>query len=168
MAWNADGTRMPYRMHSEYLEQFFLNNDLSEGRYRVDDRTVSIGDIRAPTFVVATETDHVAPWRSVYKFQMFFEGDLTFVLASGGHNAGIVSPPGRPHRAYRLERRAPNARHVDPERWREQTERRPGSRWTPWLEWLGAQPGEMAPPPPLGAPDAAPLTDAPGTYVRME
>jgi polyhydroxyalkanoate synthase len=61
MAWNADATRMPYRMHSEYLRSLFLDNDLAEGRFKVDDRPIAVHDIRLPVFAVGTETDHVAP-----------------------------------------------------------------------------------------------------------
>lgn len=89
-------------MHSQYLHQLFLRNDLGEGRYHVDGRPVMLDDVRVPVYPLATERDHVSPWRSVYKIHLLCDAPIDFVLASGGHNAGIVSEPGHPHRGYRV------------------------------------------------------------------
>ncbi len=103
MAWNADGTRMPCRMHSEYLRQLYLNNALARGEFKADGRRVDLAAIRLPMFVVGTETDHVAPWKSVYKARgLTRSADYTFLLTSGGHNAGIVSGPVHPRRRHRV------------------------------------------------------------------
>ena len=99
MAWNADATRMPYRMHAEYLRKLFLDNDLAEGRFSGGGEPVALTDIRVPVFAVGTERDHVAPWRSTYKINLQIESEVTYVLTSGGHNAGIVSEPGHAGRA---------------------------------------------------------------------
>ena len=167
MAWNTDATRMPYRMHSEYLRRLFLSNDLFEGRYDVDGRTIALEDIRVPVFAVSTETDHVAPWRSVYKINLLSGTDVTFVLTSGGHNAGIVSEPGHKGRHYRISERAADARYTDPETWYAMTKIEQGSWWQAWVAWLERQSHERAAPPPLGAPEAGypPLDQAPGRYV---
>ena len=103
MAWNADGTRMPCRMHAEYLRQLYLNNALARGEFESDGRRVDLAAIRLPMFVVGTETDHVAPWQSVYKARGLTRSpDYTFLLTSGGHNAGIVSGPVHPRRRHRV------------------------------------------------------------------
>jgi polyhydroxyalkanoate synthase len=167
MAWNADGTRLPYRMHSEYLRGMFLRNELSEGRHRVGGRPVSLSDIRVPMFVVGTMRDHVVPWRSVYKLNLFAEAELTFVLTSGGHNAGIVSEPGHPHRRFQMSTRAAGGRYIDPDEWLEQSPTLEGSWWTAWEAWLAEHSSGRVQPPPMGAPDGGygPLADAPGSYV---
>jgi polyhydroxyalkanoate synthase len=167
MAWNADTTRMPYRMHSEYLRRLFLNNELFEGRYQVDGRPVVLSDVRAPIFVVTTEADHVAPWRSVYKINLVSDTDVTFVLTSGGHNAGVVSEPGHKHRHFRISHRPSGETYIDPDTWYLNNPSTQGSWWPVWAEWLERKSAGRAAPPPLGAPDKGypPLGAAPGQYV---
>jgi polyhydroxyalkanoate synthase len=170
MAWNADGTRLPYRMHSEYLRSLFLNNDLAEGRYRVGGRPVTLADVRVPLFVVSTVKDHVAPWRSVYKIHLLTDAELTFVLTAGGHNAGIVSEPGHPRRTYQLARRVPGDRHVDPDAWQALAPSHEGSWWPAWQTWLERHSSGSVPVPAMGAPERGypPLGPAPGTCVLQE
>ncbi|MHA7871026.1 MAG: PHA/PHB synthase family protein [Hyphococcus sp.] len=177
MAWNADATRMPYAMHAEYLRSLFLNNDLAEGRYRVHGRPVAISDIRAPMFCVATERDHVAPWRSAFKVHLLADTDVDFVLVSGGHNGGIVSEPGRPRRHYRIRHAGPDDLFLDPETWLAETLVVEGSWWPAWCDWLATHSGERVDPLAMqwvevrGRDDGvvgAPLTPAPGSYVHMQ
>jgi polyhydroxyalkanoate synthase subunit PhaC len=167
MAWNADTTRMPYRMHSEYLRHFFLRNDLVEGRFEAGGKAVSLRDIHAPIFVVSTVTDHVAPWRSVYKIQMLTDADVTFVLSNGGHNAGIVNPPGHPRRHFQIATHKESDTNIDPDSWQASTVRMEGSWWPCWRDWLDSHSSKMIAPPRMGAPEKtyAPLADAPGIYV---
>ena len=164
MAWNADATRMPYKMHSEYLRHFYLNNDLSQGRYRVGGKPVAITDISAPIFCVSTTGDHVAPWQSVYKLHLLTETDITFVLTSGGHNAGIVSEPGHAGRRFQQAFTPAAAHYIPPEDWRDQTPMQDGSWWPELTTWLRGQSSAPAKPPRMGTTDHA-MDDAPGTYV---
>ncbi|QJR02251.1 alpha/beta fold hydrolase [Sphingobium yanoikuyae] len=167
MAWNADGTRMPYAMHSQYLRRLFLDDDLAEGRYKVDSKTISLSAIRTPLFVVGTERDHVAPWHSVHKIHLLISAETTFVLTSGGHNAGIVSEPGHRGRRYHVMTRELDGPSYDPEDWLARATPKDGSWWLEWGAWLDARSGKAIAPPPMGNADKgyAPIGDAPGHYV---
>jgi len=167
MAWNTDLTRMPYRMHSEYLRWLFLGNDLAQGRYLVEERPVTISDIRAPIFAVGTVKDHVAPWRSVHKIHLLADTDVTFCLTSGGHNAGIVSEPGHRGRTHQVATKHEADRYADPDLWAAQTPVREGSWWPTWQAWLAERSGDPVEPPPAGAIEKGypPLEPAPGRYV---
>ena len=169
-AWNVDTTRLPHRMHTEYLRNLYLNNDLASGRLRYDGRALALADIRAPIFLVGTERDHVAPWKSVYMLHLYADADITFCLTSGGHNVGIVNPPqleGGPARHYRIATKAAADRYVDPDQWFARHEPREGSWWPAWQAWLAERSGERGTPPPMGNKDFAPIGAAPGSYVLM-
>jgi polyhydroxyalkanoate synthase len=170
MAWSADSTRLPFRMHSEYLRSLFLNNDLAEGRYIVGDDGIALTDIRTPIFAVGTERDHIAPWRSVYKVHLYTDVEVTFVLTNGGHNAGIISEPGRARRHYRMSSHAATHRYLHPGRWYATTPPTTGSWWPAWLKWLAARSNGKVDPPPIGAPTRGivALAEAPGTYVHQD
>ncbi len=168
MAWNADATRMPARMHSTYLRRLFLDNELAEGHFEIGGRPISLRDIRVPIFAVSTLSDHVAPWRSVYKIQALTDADVTFVLSNGGHNAGIVNPPGNAKRFHQIATHKESENYVDPDAWQKGAVHHGGSWWSCWQSWLVRQfSSEPIPPPQMGAPDKGftVLGDAPGTYV---
>lgn len=168
MAWNADTTRMPARMHGQYLRRLFLNDDLSEGRYPVGGKPVALSDIDLPVFCVATVSDHVAPWRSVYKLHYLIPTEITFVLCSGGHNAGIVSEPGHVGRQFQMCTRAAGSNYLPPDDWVAQAPSYPGSWWTAWSTWLAQRSGPQIPAAAFGAPERGypVLGDAPGLYVH--
>jgi polyhydroxyalkanoate synthase len=169
LAWNADATRLPYRMHSEYLRSLFLNNDLAEGRFIVHDAPVALADIRTPIFSVGTVRDHVAPWKSVYKILLLTESEVTFVLTSGGHNAGIVSEPGHKGRSYQIATIPSTARYVSPGQWQTTTAEKQGSWWKAWDAWLAEHSSGKDKPPVMGnAKTYAPIEDAPGSYVLVK
>lgn len=164
MVWNEDATRMPARMHSEYLRGLFLENRLTAGRFAVEGRVIALKDIALPMFVIATETDHIAPWRSVYKTLLFTDCDLTFVLTKGGHNGGILSEPGHRGRRFRMSHRDSGAHYIGPDLWLARNDPKPGSWWPAYATWLAEQNDVTSIPPKMGT---ASLCDAPGTYVHQ-
>jgi len=171
MAWNADGTRMPYRQHSEVLRRLYVDNELFQGKYMVGGRAVSISNIHCPMFAVAAVADHVAPWRSVYKLHLQSDSaELTFALTSGGHNVGIVNEPGHPRRSFQLSVCREGERFLDAETWKERTPKFEGSWWPVWQEWLVRHSSGSEAAPPMGAPEKGytALCEAPGTYIFQQ
>ena len=162
MAWNADATRMPAKMHSEYLRHLFLENDLAKGRFEVDGASVALTDIRCPVYSVGTETDHVSPWRSVYRFGLLADTDVTFTLTNGGHNGGILSEPGHRGRHFRTGHKTEAHSHVTAQRWFDRTQPEEGSWWPHWVKWLSAHSGK---PMACRELETKPLDTAPGRYV---
>ncbi len=168
MSWNADGTRMPYRMHTEYLRSLFLHNDLATGRFPVWGRPIALPDIDVPIFCVGTVTDHVAPWRSVYKLHLLTHAELTFCLTTGGHNVGVVNPPSpESKRRYKLRTRPRGGDYLDPEAFEQTVPDSPGSWWTAWEAWLSAKSSGKVAPPKMGGGHYKPVGEAPGQYVFM-
>jgi polyhydroxyalkanoate synthase subunit PhaC len=177
-AWNADATRMPYRMHSQYLRSLYLKNDFSEGRFKIGGEPIVLHDVNLPMFIVSTEWDHVSPWRSVYKIHLLTDSEITFVLSTGGHNVGVVNPPmaakatSQPVRhpiSYRIGVRPIDGVYTDPDAWLNHAKRREGSWWPAFQEWLAMHSGEPIAPAVIGGRGKTRLNaieDAPGSYVH--
>ena len=171
-AWNADATRLPARMHSQYLRGLYLHNDLAEGRFKVAGRPVSLADIKVPLFALSTEQDHVSPWTSVYKIHHLTTAPVTFVLVSGGHNAGVVSPPSgpaaKPEAYYRIATAPVRRAAAGPQAWKDAAPPVQGSWWPAWHAWLRGYSSARAPAGPVAKPAGGlGIIDAPGSYVHQ-
>lgn len=167
-AWLADATRMPARMHSEYLHQLFLENSFAHGKYLVDGRAVALKDIKTPTFALGAERDHVAPWRSVYKVELYSSADIEFILTGGGHNSSVVSPPGKAGAYYRISTCEAADQYVDPDTWLASASQKQGSWWPEWVRWLDAHSSSVRVTPSFLSNAAGGLSSygpAPGSYV---
>ena len=165
MSWNTDTTRLPQRMHSEYLDNLFLRDDLTQGHYKVSGVPIALKNLNMPLMVVGTVRDHVSPWRSVYKIHLFTDTDTTFILAAGGHNAGIISEPGHPRRSYQMNQVAAGADWVDPDEWISRAPRFEGSWWEAWSAWLQQHSSARIAARSIDQNRA--LCDAPGEYVLV-
>jgi len=163
LAWNADATRMPATMHSQYLRACYLNNLIAKPKqFSVAGVPIDLGSIKTPLYVLAAENDHIAPWRSAYRtINLVSSSDLRFTLTNAGHIAGIVNPPGNTKAVHWTKERADGAQSAD--EWRSSAERRPGTWWEDWAVWAAAHAGPWQTPPDLPLGEAAP-----GRYVRNE
>jgi len=162
LVWNKDSTRMPAKMHSQYLRSCYLNNEFARGEFEIDGHKLEPGKVDIDSYVLAAVDDHIVPWVSGYKTTQLFGGDNRFVLSTSGHIAGIVNPPN------------PKAKHwtnddhpADPQEWKENAELQPGTWWQDWTTWIAKRGGsQVAAPRKLGSKDHPPVEAAPGSYVR--
>ncbi|UQX11653.1 PHA/PHB synthase family protein [Candidatus Mycobacterium methanotrophicum] len=162
LAWNADSTRMPARMHSEYLRSCYLHNEFARGQFEVDGTRLDPGRVDVDAYVLSAVDDHIVPWTSAYKTTQLLGGKNRFVLSTSGHIAGIVNPPN------------PKAKHwvndslpADPQEWKANAQLVDGTWWQDWTAWIGERGGERAAAPEqLGSRDHPPIQPAPGSYVR--
>ena len=159
--WNSDGTRMARVAHTWYLRNTYSENNLMHpGRVHLKNVALDLGRIGLDMYAVGAEKDHIVPWDAAWRVTQLVGGPVRFVLASSGHIAGMINPPGGKGAYW-----AGDGKAETPLAWRKATDRYDGSWWTDWSRWLAARGGDKAAPPPMGTADYPPLLDAPGRYV---
>ena len=163
LVWNKDSTRMPARMHSQYLRACYLNNQFARGQFEVAGQKVDPGRVEIDTYVLSAVDDHIVPWESGYRTAHLFSGRNRFVLSTAGHIAGIVNPPGPKAKHWVNEDDLPD----DPLEWKAGARLHEGTWWEDWTTWIAGQGGpKVAARRTLGSQDHPPIEPAPGRYVR--
>src|SRR5680860_223231 len=163
LVWNKDSTRMPAKMHSQYLRSCYLHNAFANGEFEVEGNKVDPGKVDIDTYVLAAVDDHIVPWVSGYKTSQLLGGRNRFVLSSSGHIAGIVNPPSPKAKHWVNEDSLP----ADPHEWKDAAQLQEGTWWEDWAKWIAGQGGpKVAAPRKLGSKDHPPIEPAPGSFVR--
>ena len=160
--WNADTTRLPARLHRDYLDLYFTNPFVNSGRLSLNEKSVDMSKVKADSYVVAGVTDHITPWKGVHKTAQIVGDDTTFVLSNSGHLQSLLNPPTNPKASYLVGQVNP----AGPDAFFASAEKRKGSWWLDWRDWLQARSGEeIDAPTSLGSARNAVMAKAPGTYV---
>ncbi len=162
--WNSDNTRMPAMMHGMYLRKMYLENKLVEpGGIALAGVGLDLGKIDAPTYILATAEDHIAPWKSAYRATQLYGGPVKFVLSASGHIAGVINPPAANKYCHWTNARKPK----DPDAWFKGAKRRDGSWWPDWRAWVERHAGGEAAPRVPGRGRLKAIEDAPGSYAKV-
>jgi polyhydroxyalkanoate synthase len=163
--WNADTTNLPGPMYSWYLRNMYLENNLRvPGKLNMCGTPVDLGRIDIPTYLLATEEDHIVPWQSAYRSTQLLGGDTEFVLGASGHIAGVINPASKNKRHYWTAGQPGD----DAARWRASADKQPGSWWNHWIKWLKPHAGdEVKARATLGSAAHKPVEPAPGRYVKV-
>ena len=163
--WNADATNLPGPMYAWYLRNMYLENNLKEpAKLTVCDTPVDLGAIDMPSYVLATQEDHIVPWRSAYLTTQLVGGKSQFVLGASGHIAGVINPATKNKRSYWTG----GQQGDDPEQWLASATEAPGSWWNHWIKWLAPKGGKaIAARRKLGSRKYPVIEPAPGRYVKV-
>jgi polyhydroxyalkanoate synthase len=163
--WNSDATNLPGPMYAWYLRNMYLENNLCvPNRLTMCGQSVDLGLIDMPSYVLATQEDHIVPWRAAYRTTRLVGGKTQFVLGASGHIAGVINPASKNKRSYWVDGKLGD----DPEQWLASAQAVPGSWWTHWMGWLKPQAGkQIAARKRLGSAKYKPIEPAPGRYVKV-
>ena len=164
--WNMDTTRMPRAMHSYYLREMYLHNNLiKRDHLTIAGEPIDLDRIVQPLYAVTAEDDHIAPWIQCYRIRKYVNvnAPVRFVRSSSGHILGIVNPPVNPPKRHYWIGEPERNEHW--EHWLERAEKKSGSWWEDWAHWLGERCGEEVAAYPAANRRFPALADAPGGYV---
>jgi polyhydroxyalkanoate synthase len=163
--WNSDATNLPGPMYAWYLRNMYLENNLIvPGKLSMCGTPVDLGNIDMPSYVLATQEDHIVPWRSAYRTTQWVGGKSQFVLGASGHIAGVINPASKNKRSYWTG----GKQGEEPERWLASATETPGSWWTHWSAWLKPHAGkEVAARSKPGNRKYPAIEPAPGRYVKV-
>ena len=163
LAWNADGTNLPARLHAQFLDIFRHNSLVTGEDLSVLNTPTNLARVTIPTFVTGALTDHLTPWKGCFRTTQILGGEATFVLSYSGHIASLVNPPGNP-KAHYWTSGPPGA---DPDEWFAAAQRHQGSWWEAWADWLDSYAGDQVTTTNTSGSALHPALDAaPGRYVR--
>jgi polyhydroxyalkanoate synthase subunit PhaC len=162
LCWNNDTTRLPARLHADFLDLIDANPFVNAGRLDVRGTPLDMRRVNLDSYVIAGLTDHITPWQGCYNTAKLYGERSTFVLANSGHIQSLLNPPGNPKACFWTGAASPAGAQI----WLEQAAKHGGSWWPHWLDWIKARSGDLIPAPaPLGSEHNRPLEAAPGCYV---
>ena len=161
--WNSDTTRLPARLHSDFIALLESNAFATPGGISIDGRPLNLADVDCDAFILGGTTDHITPWQGCYQTRRLLGGRSHFVLSSSGHVQSIVNPPGGKKASYSTH----DGEHDTSESFAAGAKLNEGSWWPHLSDWLAARSDADKPAPrKLGSKSLKPLDDAPGTYVQ--
>ncbi|SFS47203.1 class I poly(R)-hydroxyalkanoic acid synthase [Brevundimonas viscosa] len=163
--WNADQTRMPKKLHMDYLRSMYGRNALSQGEFEIGGVRADLSKVKIPLYFQASREDHIAPMKSVWRSaKAFRNADVTLTLAGSGHIAGVVNPPSANKYQHWTNPQLPETLDA----WLAGAEQHPGSWWNHWADWLHARSGDWVPARNPSKGPLKPIEPAPGSYVKVK